>query len=151
MTEILLQMALTLSLVVSAMLGELVSTKVFGTLKSAWLYIIDIILFVVVMVVVLNSIGVYEALIAVPLYFISGFLTIVSVRGLTTLMGFESAKLAEKGKISEVREEHYIKNLRRNLERYNMEEDEIEEVLLNSGFKKRLVQGEFRNRERNVP
>ncbi len=147
MTDIILQVALTLSLVFSVVLGESLSTRVFGVLKNSWLYLLDILLFVVLVVVALNNIGVENPVIALPLYFLSGFLIIISVRGLTTLLGFESAKSIRRDKKRvEANEEHYIENLIRNLERYNLKVDEIEEVLLNSGFKKKLVEKKFRNR-----
>lgn len=147
MTDIILQVALTLSLVFSVVLGESLSTRVFGVLKNSWLYLLDILLFVVLVVVALNNIGVENPVIALPLYFLSGFLIIISVRGLTTLLGFESAKSIRRDKKRvEANEEHYIENLIRNLERYNLKVDEIKEVLLNSGFKKKLVEKKFRNR-----
>jgi hypothetical protein len=147
MTDIILQVALTLSLVLSVVLGESLSTRVFGVLKNSWLYLLDILLFVVLVVVALNNIGVENPVIALPLYFLSGFLIIISVRGLTTLLGFESAKsIRREEKRVEANEEHYIENLIRNLKRYDLKTDEIEEVLLNSGFKKKLVEKKFRNR-----
>lgn len=139
-------MAMTLVLVLSVVLGESLSTKVFGTLKNVWLYLLDITLFVGVLVVVLNNVSTANIYTAVPVYFASGFLTIVCVRGLTTLLGFGSGRVAEKRKRSHAGEEQYVENIGRNLKRYNLKDDEIKEVLLNSGFKKKVVEKRFRNK-----
>lgn len=143
-----LQIITTLFLILGVICGELISTKVFGELKKVWLYFLEIFGFVFLIVLMLNTIAIFEYSkpLIVFLYFISGFLVIVFVRGIVSGIGFfsERTKRIIKKKINEL---DYIFGLKKALERRGFKKEEIIRILKEVGFSKSKIEKVFENRK----
>lgn len=135
-----MQIITTLALVFGIALGEFLSAKVFGTLKKMWLYLIELILFVSIIVLTLNSLAltVYSTYLITAIYFFSGFLTIVFVRGVITGLGIFSEHV-KKEVLKSKNELDYILGLKKALERRKFKPKDIIKISKEAGFSEKNI------------
>jgi hypothetical protein len=138
--ELLLQVVSTLLLVLGIAAGETLATKAFGALKHAWMYLVEIALFVVIIVSIFNTIVLSESnlyyLLAV--YFCSGLLTIIFVRAIFSGAGILAVR-AKEVLLKEKKEMDYVLGLKKALERRGFKEKEIKRVAKEAGFSEKTI------------
>lgn len=144
MVDLLVQMISTLMLVLGIAAGEFVATKTFGALKKKMLYIVELGIFVLLIVFIFNTIVLvqYSSIALVAIYFASGLLTILFVRGLISGLGFFAVQIKEKA-LKEYKQEDYVAGLRKALERRGFEEEEIKRIAKEVGFKQNAIREVF--------
>jgi hypothetical protein len=144
MVDMLVQMVSTLMLVLGIAAGELIATKTFGVLKKKILYIVEIGIFVLIIVFIFNSIMLeqYNTIAVAAIYFASGFLTILFVRGMISGLGFFAVQIKEKV-LKIYKQEDYVAGLKKSLERRGFEEDEIKRIAKEVGFKQNAIREVF--------
>ncbi|MCW1296066.1 MAG: hypothetical protein OH319_00075 [Candidatus Parvarchaeota archaeon] len=146
--EIFSQIFITFSLIMGALIGEILTTRVLGVLKRALLLILEAFVFVIITILILSSIYIesfsLEKLILI--YFSCGFISIVFSRILISLFGFLSIKIEEKNK-NKFDEETIIISLGRNLARRGFSKEEIINLLRSSGFNDKKIEKVFRSLE----
>ena len=144
MVELLVQMTSTLMLVLGIAAGEFIATKTFGVLKKKIFYIVEIGIFVLIIVFIFNTILLeqFNAIAIIAIYFASGFLTILFVRGLISGLGFFAVQIKEKV-LKIYKQEDYVAGLKKALERRGFEEDEIKRVAKEVGFKQNAIREVF--------
>ncbi len=140
--NLIIQLLYTLALVIGISIGEALSTYVFGSLKKKIFYIIEIILFVALIVTLLNTLQLTEGYLSVMIYFVSGVLVIIFVRGVITGLGLFSEKV-EKKVIKRKDEYDYLFGLKKALERRNFSKHEIKRIAKEIGFKKNKIERVF--------
>ncbi|HLC51390.1 MAG TPA: hypothetical protein VJH90_03395 [archaeon] len=127
---ILASIATLLSLIVGIIIGEMLSTRVFGKVKPKFIFF-DIAIFVVVISVIYNLFDLSSY--GILLYVINmtiGLVTIVSTRTIGATLKF-TEKEAEEDKL--------VVNIIRALSRYGLDNEEIKGVLKRSGVNPSLV------------
>lgn len=144
MAELIIQMVSTLMLVLGIAAGEIVATKTFGVLKKKWLYLVEIGIFVLIIVFIFNTIMLeqFNEIVITAIYFASGFLTILFVRGIISGFGFLAVQIKEKA-LREYKQEDYIVGLKKALERRSFEEEEIKRIAKEAGFKQSSIRDVF--------
>jgi len=144
MVELIIQMISTLMLVLGIAGGEIVATKTFGVLKKRWLYIVEIGIFVLIIVFIFNTIMLeqFNEFVVLAIYFASGFLTILFVRGLISGFGFLATQVKEKV-LKEYKQEDYVAGLKKALERRGLEDEEIQRIAKEVGFKQSAIREVF--------
>jgi len=144
MVELIVQMISTLMLVLGIASGELVATKTFGVLKKKWLYIVEIGIFVLIIVFILNTVMLeqFNEFVIIAIYFFTGFLSILFVRGLISGFGFLAIQIKENV-LKEYKQEDYIAGLKKALERRNFKEEEIKRIAKEAGFKQSAIREVF--------
>ena len=137
---LLIQILTTLVLVIGIILGESISTKAFGMFKKTWFYLIEITFFVLILVLIFNSVSLteYSEIATLLIYGISGFLTIIFVRGVMSGLGIFS-KHVEKKVLRKKDEKDYIIGLKKSLERRGFEIEEIIKIAKETGFRKDII------------
>jgi len=138
--NIILQIITTLALISGISIGEFLSTKVFGILKKSWLYIVELLIFVIIIVTILNSISleIYSIYLIAVIYFISGFLTIIFVRGIISGLGLFSEHF-KRNILKNKNELDYILGLKKALERRKFKQDDILKILKEVGFSEKNI------------
>jgi hypothetical protein len=131
--DILLQLISALVSIAGLSLGGFVSKIAFGYSKSM---LLDTILYIFAIILLSNASfdNVYFGLFV---YFIVGFLTILTIRAITTLFGLVSKRIKDEESIKI--EESRLLNLIKNLERSGMKKKDIEKILTKSGFDEKEV------------
>jgi len=144
MVELIVQMISTLMLVLGIASGELVAIKAFGVLKKKWLYIVEIGIFVLIIVFILNTVMLeqFNEFVIIAIYFFTGFLSILFVRGLISGFGFLAIQIKENV-LKEYKQEDYIAGLKKALERRNFKEEEIKRIAKEAGFKQSAIREVF--------
>ena len=134
------QILTTLALVLGIAFGEIISARVFGTLKRKGLYLIEIGFFVVIIVLIFNTLALteYSNIIAILLYFLIGLLTIIFVRGVITGLGLFSEHI-KKNILKQKDEVDYIIGLKKALERRGLSIEDIVKIAKEAGFSKRNI------------
>ncbi len=139
--DILYQIIMLLALIAGVIVGEGIATRVFGQPKKSWLWIIEILIFVVVLVVVSNEIYVYDLNIGLMSVIngIVGMLTALVSRTASTALG-KAGVLPEAVLHGMNREERLALNVARELGKRRFGEKRIREVLEKSGFNKKEIE-----------
>lgn len=144
MEEILIQVLATFALVLGIIGGEIASTKAFGILKKSWMYLVEILVFVVALVILLDNFAITElnSSLIILFYFFTGCITIIAIRAGMTGFGIVSEQIKEK--IIKVRKEKdYIVGLRKALKRRGFETKEMKRIAKEVGFKKEKIEDVF--------
>lgn len=144
MDQLLLQTISTLMLVLGIATGEMTATKAFGVLKKRWLYLVEIVIFVLTIVYIFNTIMLTQLneFLLIAIYFSCGFLTILFARGLISGLGFLAIQVKEKV-LKEYKQEDLCIGLKKALERRGFEEDEIKRIAKEVGFKQNVIRDVF--------
>lgn len=142
--NLIIQVLATLALVLGILAGESVATKAFGMLKKSWMYIIEILLFVIAIVILMDNFTIteFDSTTIILFYFLIGFLVIIGIRSLMTGFGIMAEQVKHKG-LKIKKEEDYIVGLRKALERRGFEKREIRRIAKEIGFKKRKIEDIF--------
>lgn len=144
MVDLIVQMISTLMLVLGIASGELIATKAFGILRKKWLYVVEIGIFVLIIVFILNTVMLekFNEFIIITIYFLTGFLSILFVRGMISGFGFLAIQIKENI-LKEYKQEDYIAGLKKALERRNFKEEEIKRIATETGFKQSSIREVF--------
>ncbi|MBR9677889.1 MAG: hypothetical protein GOU97_01150 [Nanoarchaeota archaeon] len=140
------QIFITFSLVLGTVAGESLVIKAFGRPKKGWHALIQVLGFIILVVIMLNSITTTNTGFRVvsAIYFLTSFLAIVFINGLTTLIGFSAVKV-KKTVTRQRSEESKIIGLYRSLKHKGVKEKDIICSLEEAGFKKtRKVVSDFK-------
>ena len=143
--EIIIQILSTVALVLGIATAEVLATRALGNLKKSWLYIIEIVLFVFIVIVIFNTITLTEFsdTLFVAIYFFIGFLTILFVRSLIGGFGFLGEQVKKKAlRIKD--EKDFIIGLKKALERRKFKEEGIKRIAKEVGFSKKKVDDVFK-------
>lgn len=140
--NIYLQILTTLSLVGGIFIGELAATKVLGVMKKVIYFLVEIVIFVILIVILTNSMRITNLYIGSIVYFIVGFTTIVFVRGVITGLGLMSEK-ASRSILHKKDEMDYIFGLKKSLERRGFSNKEIKRIAKEVGFPENLIEKVF--------
>ena len=130
MSDIIVQMITLMTLLVGILVGEIIAFRAFGKPKPKIL-LVDMFVFVVVLTLIYSFVSFTEA--GAVLYaanFFIGIISIVSVRGLESLL-----RLTESAK----GEDRIAVNIIRALSKYGLDEEEIKGVLKRSGISPKTV------------
>ena len=140
MSQTVIQILTTLALVLGVAAGESIAGKAFGTLKKAWYYVAEIVLFVSAIVVVFNTLVLVEieGATLILLYFAVGGTAILFVRALLSGFGFIASHIQEK-LVRHLDEKDYIIGLKKALERRGFETEETKRIAKEVGFSKKKV------------
>ena|GEM_PF-2081111 len=147
MVSVLIQFLTALSLIGGIIVGEAVATSIFGSNKKWYINIIELMLFILLLIVIMDKIYLPEAnyFLILGINFFLGSTGILLSRGSTTGFGFLSQKiklkLDERGKVSE---QTLIIGLLRNLNG-KLPAQELKRLLENSGFNKKKVDFALKN------
>lgn len=131
--DILIQIVSALVSIAGLALGGFVSKIAFGYSKSM---ILDTVLYIFAMIL-LSNISFDSVYAGIIVYFIVGFLMILSIRALTTIFGIMSSRVKEKN-ASKIEESRLV-NLIKNMERSSIKPKDIEKILSSSGFDEKEV------------
>lgn len=131
--DILLQIVSALVSIAGLALGGFISKIAFGYSKSM---VLDTVLYIFAMIL-LSNISFGSVYIGIIVYFIVGFLTILSIRAFTTIFGIVSSRVHEKN-ASKIEESRLV-NLIKNMERSSIKPKDIERILSSSGFDEKEV------------
>jgi len=137
-----MQIIITTSLIFGIIIGESIAIRTFGISNKWYANLIDVMLFVVLLICLLNFIYLKEInyFLIIGLNFFLGLCTILLTKGLTTGFGFLSKKIIEKVNAPEITDDVLIAGLLRNLKNKGLKNAEIMNILVNSGFNKRKVE-----------
>lgn len=129
---------LTLSFVFGILFGEISASKIFGAPKKLLIQIGEIVVFIVVVLVIFNFIFIEQENfpLVLTIYFSVSFIIIFFLRGITTLLGKVSIRIA---KVEDKKREENVVDFVRSLARRGYTEEEIEDVLIESGFKRSKI------------
>lgn len=138
--EFLIQIVSTLFLVLGIATGEAAATKAFGALKHAWMYLVEISLFVLIIVAIFNTFGLSQFSIyyVLAIYFLSGMLTIIFVRGILSGAGILATRVNETV-LKEKSQLDYVLGLKKALERRGFKENEIKRIAKEVGFSEKNI------------
>jgi low affinity Fe/Cu permease len=120
--------------------GEAIATRAFGFFKKPWMYIAEIVMFVIGIVIIFNffSFTSLDAVLFVLTYFVLGLIVIIVARGIMTGAGILAEHVKEN--ILKVRDERdYLIGLKKALERRGFESEEIVKIAKEVGYKPDLV------------
>jgi len=140
MTETIIQILTTFALILGVAGGETVSSKVFGLLKKSWHYLVEIAIFVLIMVIILNTIVFteFESVTVILSYFAMGFGTIITIRAGISGFGFLTEHI--KNEILKTKEEEdFIIGLKKSLERRGIAHKEIFKISKEIGFSQNKI------------
>ncbi|MCD6547725.1 MAG: hypothetical protein J7K22_04205 [Nanoarchaeota archaeon] len=129
-----LQMLATLSLVIGITIGEFLASKVFGVFKKMYMQILEVVLFVVLLVFILNSFVPYNSWFSLLIYFVIGFITVVFVKGVLSGAGILSYHLSKK-MIKKRDSTDLLIGLKKALERRGFKQEDIKRIAKECGFK----------------
>jgi hypothetical protein len=133
--DLLLQLFSTFALILGIAAGENIATRAFGMLKRPAMYLIEVFLFVVSIVVVFSIFIIQFTNLSIIILFYSslGFVLILGIRGVITLIGLISYHIREDVlKVKDNRD--YMIGLKKSLERRAFEKEEIRRILIEAGF-----------------
>ncbi|MDD5181757.1 MAG: hypothetical protein PHC66_01135 [Candidatus Nanoarchaeia archaeon] len=140
MVDVLVQILSTFALVLGVAGGEALASRAFGMFKKPWMYLFEIVAFVVGIVIIFNffSFTDFSAVLFILTYFAIGFLVILVVRGIMTAAGVFAEHIKEK--VLKVRDEKdYVLGLNKALERRGFAKAEIVRIAKEVGYKPDLV------------
>lgn len=140
MTDLIVQILSTFALVLGVAGGEALASRAFGMFKKPWMYLFEIVAFVVGIVIIFNvfSFTEFDAVLFILTYFAIGFLMLLVVRGTMTGAGIIAEHVKEK--VLKVRDEKdYILGLNKALERRGFEKEEIVRIAKEIGYNPNLV------------
>jgi hypothetical protein len=144
MTDLIVQVLATLALVLGIAAGESLVTRAFGTFKKSWYYLIEVAIFVVSIVVILNNFAIKElnSTFIILFYFITGLVIIICIRAAMTGFGILAEQVKEK--VLKIRkEEDYIIGLRKALQRRSFSSKQIKRIAAETGFNKDKIEKIF--------
>lgn len=138
--SLLLQILATIFLVLGISLGEILSARAFGLFKKNWMYLVEILLFIPLLIAILNYIKFEEISLTkiVFINFIIGFSLIIFIRGLLSGAGIFAERVKEV--ILKIRkEEDYLLGLKKALERRGFKLTEIKRIAKEIGFDEKKI------------
>jgi hypothetical protein len=142
MSDLIVQMMTLMTLLVGILVGEIVAFRAFGKPKPKIL-LVDMLVFVVVLTLLYSFVSFTEAgLVLYAANFFIGTISIVSVRGLESLLRLTESPRGE---------DRIAVNIIRALNRYGLDEEEIKGVLKRSGISPKTVDRLSGVIEENVP
>jgi hypothetical protein len=144
MADLISQTLSTITLILGIAMGEILATRAFGMLKKRWLYFVEIALFVVIIVLILNTVMLsqFDITVIMLINFFCGMLSILFVRGVISGVGFLADHIKEKV-LKEYKQEDLCAGLKKALERRGFEENEIKRVAKEVGFKQNVIREVF--------
>ena len=133
-----------LMLVFGSILGEFIASKIFGIPKLKLLYLLEIVIFVLLTIVVLNNLIWFPPHFYMIILLLVGIYASTASRAISTLCGFFARFLIQRKK-EELRP--ILRNLSRLLKERGMGRREIEDILISAGFRpkevRRIVHASF--------
>jgi hypothetical protein len=142
--DMIIQILATLALVLGIAAGESLATRAFGTFKKSWYYLVEIAIFVISIVIILNNFALKElnSTLIILFYFIIGLVIIICIRGAMTGFGILAEQVKEK--VLKIRkEEDYIIGLRKALQRRSFSSKQIKRIATETGFNKDKIEKIF--------
>lgn len=137
-----IQFGITLSLILGIISGEAIATKFLGALNKKWHYVAEIILFISIITLIVNTIAISDIPISLIFYFLVGAITIIFIRYLITAGGIISRHI-KKELLKRKDEKDYIIGLKKSLERRGFETKEIKRIAREVGFSRKLIEEVF--------
>jgi len=141
MVDVIVQILSTFALVLGVAGGEALASRAFGMFKKPWMYLAEIVMFVIGIVIIFNffSFTSFDAVLFILTYFALGFIMIIVARGIMTGAGILAEHVKEK--ILKVRDDKdYLIGLKKALERRGFEGEEIVKIAKEVGYKQELVE-----------
>ncbi len=142
MIDIILQFLVTVSLILGIISGETLAIKAFGSNSKWYLNMIDIFLFVILTILLLNNIYLKEIkyFLILGINFFVGLGSILITKSVTCGFGLLGKKITNKiDKKLKVTYDILMAGLVRNLKDRGLDNKELQSLLINSGFDKKKV------------
>ncbi len=140
---IIFSFGLLLSLVIGGVVGSYLARLAFGIPKYSWARWVEVIVYTLVIVLVLMfAIPTKASVEIIVLYFFVGLFASLASRAASTGVGTLSVyvKTWTMEKKERTREEKLMINVARILFSYGLSEEEVKDILVSAGFKKREVE-----------
>lgn len=137
MVNLMIQIFNSMSLIIGIIFGGFVATKAFGTMKKSYQYLIELIAFIALITIILNTIQINaESIIASSsVFFIVGSSTIIFVRSITSALGY-GTKVAKNVVVPPKEKSVELSILIRNLKKKGIKHDDILDIMKGTEFRR---------------